>query len=252
MAESNVRPTGIASGEELESYRSLSTLAVLSFVLGLLSLLSFAPVKFFVLFFPPAAIVVGVLALRQLAAAPEVWTGGRLAKLGIGLAVVCAGTSLALKQLNYTRIQREGRVVAEHFLTTLHSGDIEGAFWLRMPTEVREQIKEMVTEELPSQVLEQYGSFRGDLEGWGEAIARGEGTVEFQEVEGVYTIGEQEYASVIFKYQAEQRDLLVLVVATSIIAPDTHNRSWFVKELKFDYQPASYAPKPAGGHGHSH
>src|SRR5262245_38228027 len=99
MPEANPS-TMAARSDELGSYRSLSTLAVLSFVLGLLSLISFAPSQFFVFTFPPAAIVFGLLAVRQVSNAPEVFTGMRLAKLGIGLGLLCGIGSVAAKYMN--------------------------------------------------------------------------------------------------------------------------------------------------------
>jgi hypothetical protein len=84
MSGTNSASMRVASDDDLGLYRSLSTLAVLSLILGLLSVLSFAPTNLFIWIMPPAAIVSGLIALRQIRSAPEVWTGVRLAQLGIG------------------------------------------------------------------------------------------------------------------------------------------------------------------------
>src|SRR5262245_2051947 len=113
--------SAIQGHEEIGAYRSMSTLAVLSFVLGLLSFLSFAPSWLFVFLFPPGAIVIGLLALRQITVAPEVWTGLRLAKLGIVLGAICAVVALAAKYADGKRIGQHGKIVADRFVKKLQT-----------------------------------------------------------------------------------------------------------------------------------
>ncbi|MDZ4782715.1 MAG: DUF4190 domain-containing protein [Planctomycetia bacterium] len=66
-----------------EPYRALSASAVVSCVLGLLSILAFA--DFWLGLIPLLAIVTGVLAWRKIARSPEEYTGLRLAQSGVTL-----------------------------------------------------------------------------------------------------------------------------------------------------------------------
>ncbi len=69
-----------------EPYRALSAAAVVSCVLGLLSVLAFA--DFWLGLVPLLAIVVGVIAWRQIAQSPDELTGRRLAQVGVALGIV--------------------------------------------------------------------------------------------------------------------------------------------------------------------
>jgi hypothetical protein len=192
------------------------------------------------------------LALRQLSSAPEVWTGGRLAKAGIALAVVSAALSITMKQVHHYQLASEGREVADRFMETLKGGDVEGAFLLKLPTDFRERLKQMPAEELPGQLGEQYTGFRNELGSIGEAIARGEGSVQFEEVEGTYEERGMGLAAVVYKYHSEKEDTHVMVLAASNHSTAEHARTWYVREVKFGYTADSYSPQPAGGHGHAH
>jgi hypothetical protein len=76
-----------------EPYRALSASAVVSCVLGLLSILAFA--DFWLGLIPFLAIATGVFALRKIKSAPEEFTGLNLAKVGLALGIVfwLGGTS---------------------------------------------------------------------------------------------------------------------------------------------------------------
>lgn len=76
-----------------ESYRALSASAVVSCVLGLLSVLAFA--DWWLGAIPLLAIITGVVAYRRIKAAPDEYTGLNLAKVGMVLGVLfwLAGSS---------------------------------------------------------------------------------------------------------------------------------------------------------------
>jgi hypothetical protein len=242
----------VASDDDLGLYRSLSTFSVLSLILGLLSVLSFAPTPFFILIIPPAAIVTGLIALRQIRSAPEVWTGTRLAQLGIGLAVVCTGGSLGENYYTSVRIARYGRAVADRFLDKLKKGDVEAAFWLTSPREQRMPIIGKSIDELPPQVLERYGSFWSEIEPHASKLTGAGVIVEFERVERAASEHGTEYAAIVYHVHSPQGDSRMLIVAAGMLSPDTHEHSWMIRQHKFDYTSGTFAAPTASGHGHSH
>ena len=252
MSGANSSSTRVASDDDLGLDRTLSTFAVLSLILGVLSILAFAPTNLFLWVIPPAAIVTGLIALRQISSAPEVWTGSRLAQLGIGLAVVCVGGAIGGKYYTAARIARYGRATADRFMDKLKGGDVEAAFWLTMPREQRQRIESKSVEELPAEVLERYGSFRGEVNPHAATLASSDVTVEFEGVEDANSDQGTEYASVVYRIHSPKGDSRILIVASSMYSPETHEQTWFIREHKFGYTAGSYEPPVASGHGHSH
>lgn len=250
MSGANSASMRVASDDDLGMYRSLSTFAVISLILGLLSILSFAPTNLFLWIIPPAAIVTGLVALRQIASAPEVWTGIRLARLGIGLAVVCGGGSLGEKYYSNARIARQGRAVAERFIDKLKGGDIEAAFWLTMPREQRDQIQKLKSDKVPTELMERYGGFREGVHEYADAMASGEVHLEFDRVEKTSRDRGTEYASVVFRVHSPKGDSHALILASSFHGP--RGPSWFIRDHRFDYTPGSFEAPVVSGHGHSH
>jgi hypothetical protein len=249
MPEAN-SSTITAESDELGSYRSLSSLAVLSFVLGLLSMLSFAPSSFFVLTFPPLAIVFGLLAARQVRGAPEVYIGMRLAKLGVGIALLCAVGSVVVKYMNTSRIGNHGHIIADRFVGKLKAGDTEGAFWLKIPRESRAAYLTRGGNEVPDQMKQQYVSFYADAKPYSDSLSRGEATLEFDSIEQATVDRGTEYASVIYRYHSPKEDSHILVLAASYLG-ESRERSWYIKDFKPSYTPNSFT-EPGGSSGHDH
>ena len=244
----------VGSDDDLGSYRSLSTCAVLSLILGLLSLLSFAPTNLFLWIVPPAAIVTGVIALRQITTAPDVWTGRRLAQLGIALAVVCAGGAIGERCFTYTRIARNGRAVADRFIGKLKEDEIEAAFWLTIPHDQRQIAVGKRADELPSQAEERYGNFRSEIESGAASLNRSDVTVEFEGIEATGNEHGVDFASLVYRIHSPTGDSRVLIIASASAfdSHDTYERSWIVRSHKFDYTAGSFVSPAASGHGHAH
>ena len=253
MAGANSSSIRVTSDDDLGRYRSLSTFAVLSLILGLLSILSFAPTTLFLWIMPPAAIVTGLVALRQISSAPDVWTGRRLAQLGIGLAVVCAASSVGGRYYTSARIARHGKIVTDRFVDKLKKGEIEAAFWLTVPREQRKTIEGKRIDELPAQVLEKYASFRAEIEPHAATLAGSDVLVEFESIEKAETEGTSEFATVVYRIHSSRGDSHVLIVAFSVPSPETHEPTWMIRDHKFAYTSGTYEPPvAASGHGHSH
>lgn len=120
-----MQPRYVDAAEEVqESYRALSVGAVVSFVLGLLSILAFA--DFWLGLIPLLAIVVGALAWRRIAQAPEAYTGRRLAEIGVALGCLFwAGGASWLSYVYLTEVPEGYKRISYNILQPAET-DIEG------------------------------------------------------------------------------------------------------------------------------
>jgi len=237
--------------DDLESYQSLSNASVVSLVLGVLSVLSFAH-WFFSCLFPPLAILTGLLAIRRINAAPEVWAGKRLAQLGVGLAIGCLALSFASAQLTTVRTKSHSKIVATRFTEKLAAGDIEGAFWLTVPKEGRRQYMGKSIDALDTHLLEKYMSFRASAAPLGAALAAREATIEFDEIEETGQVEGLDYALVMFKIRSSGPEKHLLLVVAGGYSQLAHEGMWWVRDQRFDYEPGSYQAAQTSGHGHAH
>lgn len=109
--------------DELGQYRSLSTSAVISLLLGLCSVVVFASPLLVVV--PLAAIALGILALLGIAKSEGGLTGGWLARCGLALAIFFAVGSFArLKVRDFTLLKQADRT-AQQWLAHASKGQAE-------------------------------------------------------------------------------------------------------------------------------
>src|SRR5262249_2042969 len=158
---------------------------------------------------------------RQVRAAPEVYTGMRLAKLGVGLALLCAAGSVTVNYANESRIGSHGHIIADRFVNKLKAGDTTGAFGLRLPREGRGAYLTKSTDELPVQMKQEYVSFCADAMPFTESLKRGEATLEFDSVEQAIVDRGTEYAAVVYRFRSPKEDTHVLVLAASYYVPES-------------------------------
>jgi hypothetical protein len=122
-----------------EGYRTVSALAVLALVLGLLSAVAFAHPLLWAL--PAAAVGVAIAALRHIGQHPGEVIGRKAALLGMATAVLfgCAATSYSFAREIW--LVNRSRQVADHFFSLLAAGKTHGAHQMtlmpmsRLPTE---------------------------------------------------------------------------------------------------------------------
>lgn len=124
-----------ASGEEsLSSYRSLNRAAVLALILGISSVLSL--IHWLLLIIAVAAILVAVIALRQIAARPDELLGRKLAIAAITLAVFFLSYGLTREFSRRNVMKQQAREHAEQWFQMLQKGDLPNlykAFELEKP-----------------------------------------------------------------------------------------------------------------------
>ncbi len=136
---SNFMADNTYSADELGTYCSLSAMAVVALVVGLLSPLVF--VSPLLLVVPLAAIGAGILALRRIASSGGGLTGAGLARAGIALAIVCGGASLTREWVRDQIFCRQADAVAERWLSALSTDSPSKAIELLTPEAVASKLK---------------------------------------------------------------------------------------------------------------
>jgi hypothetical protein len=120
--------SGVVGGEDESTYRSLSVLAVIALVLGLLGPLALlAPLLLAVPFFGLAA---AVIALRQISGSEGALTGRAVALGGLALSIASIATVYTRSELSEALLSRQARNVGTEWFARLQAGDVEGAFKL--------------------------------------------------------------------------------------------------------------------------
>ncbi len=109
--------------DEWGQYRSLSSLAVVAFVLGVGSLLMFVSPLLMVV--PLAAVATALLALKGIAASDGGLSGAKLARWGLALAILCSVASYARVKFSDVLMQRQADRVARQWLTLAAEGNAE-------------------------------------------------------------------------------------------------------------------------------
>ncbi len=108
-----------------ETYRSISGGAICVLVGGLLSPLAFiSPVLWFI---PLAVILAAVWVLRGLAANADRFTGGRLAWIGLGIALLTLGWAPARHFMRQSGLQADARKTADAWAEMLNRRETQSA-----------------------------------------------------------------------------------------------------------------------------
>lgn len=248
----NASPVATSATDESHSYKALSTWSVMCFVLGLGSLLGFGHWSL-LWTLPPASILAGVLALRQIASARQEWTGKKLAVTGIGLAVLCFVGAHGVDFYWSNWAGQNGRATAERFVTKLKSGDLEAAFWLTLPQWQRGEAKKLTSDTVPPELAQRYHMFREQAKKLSEDLKSGASTIRFDSVERTGREFMQDVAAVVYQVHNATGESHVMILACTAPPSEIRELTWYVREQSFDYKPATYKLKrPAGHGGHGH
>jgi hypothetical protein len=114
--------------EETNEYRSLSVLAIMSFIAGLASPLAFGHPLLMVV--PLAGVVISLLALRQIAANEGVMAGRWAALAGLVLCVVFAVAPFTREYVLRTVRTKQATEFARSWINLVLNGNTESAFRL--------------------------------------------------------------------------------------------------------------------------
>ena len=115
-----------------EELQPISRLALVACLFGVLSGLAFFHGVLWVL--PAAGCVIGGIALRQTTRPDSVYTGGRIATIGLGLSILFGALVVAKAALEYRLVTQQAVQFAESWIDITRSGNIpQAANWFQAP-----------------------------------------------------------------------------------------------------------------------
>jgi hypothetical protein len=114
--------------DDIPEYQSLSPLAAIALVLGVLS--ATALIHPMLMIVPAAAAGAALLALGKIRASGGALTGASVARWGLALAIVLGAATLVRTPVRDALIRRQTAAVAEDWLTAIAKGRIDDSFRL--------------------------------------------------------------------------------------------------------------------------
>jgi hypothetical protein len=120
---------------EVAAYRALSKMAIISVILGLASIFTFTTDYLAVLGL--AGLVAGIISITTIKRHPDIYTGEKLANLGIALSILFTLCPLTIHVVQSLMNHREGRKFAEFYVATAEKGTIEELIYLQSPPSSR-------------------------------------------------------------------------------------------------------------------
>lgn len=245
---------------ELPTYRAISATAVVSLVLGLVSLLSFVDPWF--LLAGAGAIVAGVLALLKIGRYSDVLTGAKYAQAGIVLGLVFGLSSTTTRQVDLFLLARKADAFADKYVQVLQTEGLAESVWYRLaPIEQ--------TGKTPKQYLATVKTSGRD--GQAEYMTRVAPVEQLRarinQGAKLHRVGVEEcgydgvtpYAGVLLELdgpghpdQPEATDHVLIELRGE---KEGRQITWYVSEVRNNYKPKSFTLKKQAvddGHGHSH
>ena len=128
---SSTRHLSAEESASSDSYRAVSLLAVLAFLLGLASIAAY--LSPFAWFLPFVAVVVGLVALRRIRLRSDVLVGAKLATAGIVLSLLFLSSAIANHFMVRSLLEREAKDYVQQWFQMLHDGDLNRAYQAALP-----------------------------------------------------------------------------------------------------------------------
>lgn len=246
---------------EIPAYRAISSLAVLSLVLGILSVFCFADLTFLIA--AVAAIVTGFLADRRIQRLPDMLTGRGLAQGGLALGLVFGLAALTTDQVQTYLRKRDASRFASLYAGVLKKGSIDECLWYRVPPQVRknvsptEAVQQLQKSARDPSMMENY---TGPIRGIKDRLASSpQETLAFDGIEQEGLEGLDPFALALLRlagpgskrFPAKEEFALLVLKGKK----EGNKIDWWIEELQFPYKPKTHVlqEKPVDdGHGHGH
>lgn len=246
---------------EIPAYRAISRLAVLSLVLGVLSVFCFADLTFLVA--AVAAVVTGYLAERRIQRLPEILTGRGLAQAGLALGLIFGLAALTTDQVQSFLRKRDATRFANLYIGVLKKGSFDDCLWYRVPPSVRKnmspadavaQMQKSARD--PSMMENQVGPIRAIKD---RLASDPKETLTFSSIEQQGLEGLDPYALAVLRLAGpgskrfpNKEEFALLVLKGN---RDGNKLDWWIENFEYPYKPKTHvmATKPVDdGHGHGH
>ncbi|MCO6455013.1 MAG: DUF4190 domain-containing protein [Pirellulaceae bacterium] len=238
MSDTNTQRPELRLGEgeaPLETYRSMSGLAIATLVLGLVSFLAL----FFSIFWliPLAAMACGILAVRQIATHPDQLAGRRLALAGISLALLFLAWGVTQAKLRRLVLVGHARPYVDDWLNRVREGRLQEAhqmflepgerqppatdlahFYAEQPEATR-RLKAMF-DQMPQKALVAHGA---------------DGKLSFDKVESIYRDDGYDYVVLRYRFQytenGQPREVRPRIVLRRMLNPHDNVAVWKFQDL---------------------
>ncbi len=153
---------------EIPTYRAISPMAIFSFMMGLLSLVTFASSYFLIA--GVVAILAGVIAQRRIRRMPDALTGRGLAQAGIAMALVFCLSAVTFTYVKALKVQTDAARFAQTYVNVLSQKNLPDAYWYKLlpsqrmgksPKKALDDFRESIPTDDPMLFDMELGPFRG-------------------------------------------------------------------------------------------
>lgn len=242
---------------EIPSYRAISTAAIVSLVLGLISFLNIASLWFLIA--SAGAVLSGVLALRRIRRFPDLLTGAGLAKAGIvaGVAFGLGATTTTVVQDLVLRSQV--KAFSNHFARMLKEKTFADVSWFHSPPDYRrEKSGQAILDEFRANHAREPGVFEENFGGMMKLksdIDEKNLDVRFESIELIGMEDLLPYAGAVFEVipkDGQGEPQLALARLRGVNSPQGRYE-WIVEQVYYPYSRGTVkapTPKIDDGHGH--
>jgi len=261
---SSVDPAPMPAIEnEFPAYRAISSMSILSLVLGVGSVFCFASLWFLILV--AGSVLVGLLSIRKIRRLPDVLTGAAYARVGIGLGLLFGLSALSHLAAQEVLINLDAGRFARFYLNVIKDEPVSMSLWFQQrpdyrktksPDEIADELRKSKNPVTP----DPYGEKTLGIQQIKERLKSQGEEIRYVKIESNATDGLTVHANALFElagpgsqqYPEKQFGLLQMLKG-----PDGGKDDWIVEEIKFPYTPASAVatvPKKTDddGHGHGH
>jgi hypothetical protein len=249
-------PSPLPSGAFSESddpaltYKPISAMAVVSIVLGVLSLGAFFSMVLWVV--PPIAIIVAALTSRRLEDAREEYAGQFIAKMGLFFAVIALAGAPTIYYTKRYILGRESRAIADQFVDLILEHKIKNAFFYSVRPDMQAAANGDVDRLLDRAGKERYDQF---LNNYSLSLLGGRGAdAQVTHTGFLYAGADMGVERVVHSYRVTlykgEEVTGVFTLATILsggVGSEWQGRKWFVEIFQTDpYDPVTKS-KPKSG-----
>ena len=255
-------PTVSAIENEFAAYRAISSGAILSLVLGLVSVFCYASLWFLAVV--AASVVFGLISLRSIRRLPDVLTGTVFARIGIGIALLFGLTAVTQQVAEDVMANLDASRFAKHYVEVIKNEPVSMALWYQQQPDYRQsKSPDEIVDELKKskgKSADPYKDRAGALLQIKERLQGKGESIRFARIETKVVNGLTVYANALLDLdgpgskefpEKEQFALLQMIKG-----PKAGKFDWVIEEVKFPYTPASaiatvkHADDDGHGHGH--
>ena len=258
---------------EIPTYRAISPMAIFSFLMGLLSLVTFASSYFLIA--GAMAILAGAIAQRRIRRMPDALTGRGLAQAGIAMALVFCLSAVTFTYVKALKVQTDAARFAQTYVNVLGQKNLPDAYWYKLlPVQRKGKSPKKALDEfrksIPTNEPLLFDMELGSLQRLVDDLKAG-ASVQFVEIENAGYVGVTPYAFAVARidegpeshddedgddhadhdHAAHEGPTYALFHLRS--PPDSPVFDWYIHEIKYPYDRGtqSITPKPIDD-GHNH